>query len=58
MDKKTILYVEDNLANRILIRRVLVAEGYEVVEAENFQTWLNSEKGETKQLAIADGDEQ
>ena len=29
----TILYVEDNFENRILVRRVLQAEGYEVVEA-------------------------
>jgi two-component system cell cycle response regulator DivK len=31
----TILYVEDDTNNRILIRRVLMAEGYEVVEAED-----------------------
>ncbi len=30
---KTILYVEDNLDNRSLIRRVLEAEGYRVLEA-------------------------
>ncbi|MBN1666989.1 MAG: response regulator [Anaerolineales bacterium] len=30
-----ILYVEDNQANRLLVRRVLMAEGYTVVEAEN-----------------------
>jgi two-component system, cell cycle response regulator DivK len=34
-DKKTILYVEDNPDNRSLIRRVLQAEGYLVVEAAN-----------------------
>ena len=28
----------------------------EVVEPENFQAWLNNEKGETPQLATADGD--
>jgi two-component system, cell cycle response regulator DivK len=32
---KTILYVEDNQDNRLLIRRILVAEGFEVVEAEH-----------------------
>lgn len=32
-DKKTILYVEDNPDNRSLIRRVLEAEGYAVLEA-------------------------
>lgn len=29
----TILYVEDNLENRMLVRRVLMAEGYTVQEA-------------------------
>ena len=33
--KSTILYVEDNPDNRSLIRRVLQAEGYLVVEAIN-----------------------
>jgi two-component system cell cycle response regulator DivK len=33
--KSTILYVEDNPDNRSLIRRVLEAEGYLVVEAVN-----------------------
>ena len=32
-NKITILYVEDNKENRTLVRRVLMAEGYEVVEA-------------------------
>jgi two-component system cell cycle response regulator DivK len=31
----TILYVEDNRENRLLIRRVLQAEGYTVLEAAN-----------------------
>lgn len=34
-NKSTILYVEDNPDNRLLIRRVLVSEGYSVVEASN-----------------------
>jgi two-component system cell cycle response regulator DivK len=34
-DKGTILYVEDNPDNRILVRRVLTAEGYSVMEAGN-----------------------
>jgi len=32
---KAILYIEDDPANRILVRRVLEAEGYRVLEAEN-----------------------
>ncbi len=31
----TILYIEDNFDNRMLVRRVLEAEGYRVVEAED-----------------------
>ena len=33
--RATILYVEDNPENRLLIRRVLNAEGYNVSEAES-----------------------
>ncbi len=32
---KTILYVEDNLDNRTLVRRLLQASGYNVLEAAN-----------------------
>ena len=31
----SILYVEDNLDNRLLVRRILEAEGYAVLEADN-----------------------
>ena len=34
-EKNTILYVEDNSDNRILVRRVLDAEGYQIAEAGN-----------------------
>jgi two-component system, cell cycle response regulator DivK len=34
-DKCTILHVEDNFDNRLLVRRLLNAYGYNVVEAEN-----------------------
>ena len=34
-EKRKILHVEDNFENRILVRRILQASGYEVVEAEN-----------------------
>lgn len=39
-DTPTILYVEDNRENRLLIRRILMAEGFNVVEAENGQQAL------------------
>lgn len=34
-DKGTILYVEDNPENRLLVRRVLLADGYSLVEARD-----------------------
>ena len=34
-EEAAILYVEDNISNRLLVRRVLEAEGYSVIEAEN-----------------------
>jgi two-component system, cell cycle response regulator DivK len=33
MDGKSILYIEDNIDNRVLIRRLLNSEGFEVIEA-------------------------
>jgi len=35
MSDTTILYVEDNFDNRTLVRRILVAEGYNLLEAES-----------------------
>ena len=34
-DEKLVLHVEDNPDNRMLVRRLLTAFGYQVVEAEN-----------------------
>ena len=46
--KGMILYVEDNPDNRNLIRRVLNAEGYTVIEASNASQALDKlEKGTT-----------
>jgi two-component system cell cycle response regulator DivK len=33
--KGTILYVEDNLDNRVLVRRILLSEDYDLIEAVN-----------------------
>ena len=35
VDKGTILYVEDNPENRLLVRRILLAENYKLLEAKN-----------------------
>ena len=34
-NNSTILYVEDNVDNRTLVRRILIAEGYNLLEAVN-----------------------
>jgi two-component system cell cycle response regulator DivK len=34
-EKGTILYVEDNLDNRMLVRRILLSEDYDLLEAVN-----------------------
>ena len=34
-EKSTILYVEDNPDNRMLVRRILLAENYKLLEARN-----------------------
>jgi two-component system cell cycle response regulator DivK len=34
-DAKTIVHIEDNFENRLLVRRILSAYGYQVIEAEN-----------------------
>ena len=34
-NKGTILYVEDNVDNRTLVRRILLSEDYELIEAVN-----------------------
>ncbi|NPV85969.1 MAG: response regulator [Anaerolineae bacterium] len=34
-DIPTVMYVEDDLGNRVLVRRILQSEGYKVIEAEN-----------------------
>jgi two-component system cell cycle response regulator DivK len=41
MDQKTILYIEDNLHNRRLVRKILQRRGYTIVEAEDGITGLN-----------------
>ncbi len=34
-EQKTVLHIEDNSDNRLLVRRLLQAYGYKVIEAEN-----------------------
>jgi two-component system cell cycle response regulator DivK len=50
----TILYVEDNAENRTLIRRVLEADGYRVVEASNAEKALAQIEKEHPNLILMD----
>ena len=49
-----ILYVEDNPDNRLLIRRVLQAEGYQILEAENATHALEMLHGQLPDLILMD----
>jgi two-component system cell cycle response regulator DivK len=54
MNKNLILYVEDNFENRLLIRRILEAEGYTVAEAENASQALAFVQNHTPSLILMD----
>lgn len=54
MPGKKILYVEDNADNRMLIRRVLIAEGYEVTEAINAHDALDKVQSISPDLILMD----
>lgn len=50
----TVLYIEDDQANRTLVRRVLEAEGYTVLEAENGRRGLQVAGAERPDLVLVD----
>ena len=54
MDSGTILYIEDNLDNRTLIRRVLMAEGYGFLEAGDAGGALEVLKSQHPDLILMD----
>ncbi len=49
-----VLVIEDNSANRTLVRRILEAEGLEVIEAENAGTGIALAKELTPDLILMD----
>lgn len=53
-ETKTILHVEDNFDNRLLIRRILTACGYSVVDAENGVRALETVKTLRPDLILMD----
>lgn len=52
--RATILYIEDNFDNRKLVSRVLEAEGYEVVEAQDAKQALERLDTMAIDLALVD----
>lgn len=50
----TVLYIEDTFENRILIRRILQAEGYAMLEAENASEALEILETATPDLILMD----
>ena len=51
---KLILHVEDNLENRVLIRRLLMSEDYQVLEAENAHQALKILETDIPDLILMD----
>jgi two-component system, cell cycle response regulator DivK len=54
MGKATVLYIEDNVDNMTLVRRVLEIEGYEVISAETGQDGLNKIQTNHPDIVITD----
>lgn len=54
MSQGTILYIEDNPENRLLVRRILEAEGYTVVEAEDAPSGLEAAQTVSPDLILLD----
>ncbi len=54
MDKKRVLYIEDNFENRLFVRRVLESMGYEMLEADDGLTGINTAQAEMPDLILMD----
>lgn len=50
----TVLYIEDNLENRLLVRRILVAEGYRVLEADGAEEGMAVARQQRPDLIMID----
>jgi two-component system, cell cycle response regulator DivK len=51
---QNILYVEDNIDNRILVRRILMAEGYNMLEAQDAYEALQVVQSHRPDLILMD----
>ena len=54
MTQQTILYIEDNPENRLLVKRVLQAEGYTVIEADSGKAGLSKAEATRPDLILMD----
>ena len=54
MARGRILYIEDNPENRLLVRRILEAEGYSVIEAEDASAGLELARRVSPDLILLD----
>ncbi len=50
----TVLYIEDNPENRLLVRRILIAAGFKVLEADNAFNALETLRQNKPNLIIMD----
>lgn|SRR5690606_6209385 len=49
-----ILYIEDNFENRMLVKRVLMAEGFELIEAPNARDGISMATQQPPDLILMD----
>jgi len=54
MPAPTVLYIEDDFQNRVLVRRVLEASGFSILEAENGTTGLQVAQKHVPDLILID----
>jgi two-component system cell cycle response regulator DivK len=54
MPAPTVLYIEDDFQNRVLVRRVLEASGFSIIEAENGLTGLQLAQDSIPDLILMD----
>ncbi len=54
MSRGTVLYIEDNPENRLLVRRILEAEGYTVIEASDAPSGLQAATDSPPDLILLD----
>ena len=51
---KTVLHIEDNFDNRLLVRRLLQSDGFEVMEAENAHQAMEALKAIIPDIILMD----